>query len=173
VYCGARKHFSKLGRVVVRFNKETGQFDCPCVTGSKSCVHLKLAKLHLSVNIPTVLTKSDMNDTSDIENEDTNMELPLREETSIETNAILLQYINYLKAEKSIPEDVLDEIDTSSTGINILPTHISPKEIKCPLCENHPELDAPQLVTNAACIYDIDLVQRGKNEVDFPFKVLQ
>ncbi len=62
VWTGRAKHYSHCERVVLRYDTKTGVLTCQC-SKSRSCIQTKLARIHLTVNKPSMpVSVTDMDD---------------------------------------------------------------------------------------------------------------
>ncbi len=158
VWTGCVKHYSHCGRVVLRYDTKTGVLTCPC-SKSKRCIHVKLARLHLTVNkpsLPVCITDTEDDNEHDEQGEHPSVTCPTPE-SSFPTFDSINRHVDYLLGKK-IPVDISPHL---SDGIP-LPSAIVPREDKCPLCSTAPSL-ITTLVSGAGRIYDLDTVKEGTN----------
>ncbi|XP_043952543.1 uncharacterized protein LOC122819687 isoform X2 [Gambusia affinis] len=153
--------FSRLGRVIVTYDKEENTWHCACTEGKRSCAHKATAKWHLFEKMP------DMFKEAVISEEDVmfgTRESECQEESGSFTDEAAERIIKYLINQKKIPADLPDSLVTSSRDAKALdefPKHLIPSETECTECGQHAGLGDPQLVTSTANILTLTGAVKG------------
>ncbi|KAI8484495.1 hypothetical protein Bbelb_377660 [Branchiostoma belcheri] len=135
IYTPSIHTYSTLGRVVVTFDRQTGNFTCPCSTLKRGCLHKAIAVWFFHQDYPDLL-KQHNNQARDMQEEDTEedtCEATLEEPTIINQNGKILDLdgmydvVNMPKMPVAMPEaSDLDadrksmEPNKANDGVNML-----------------------------------------------------
>ncbi|KAJ8342271.1 hypothetical protein SKAU_G00321990 [Synaphobranchus kaupii] len=132
------KHFSRLGRVVVTYNKIENTWHCPCAKPRISCVHKNIGKWHLfQTNGDLFRTINSPTDPS--------------QESQYPTSSDLERIVHYIYTRKKVPANLPDDV-ISPKALTEYPTQLFPAETKCTLCPGQPKLENPVQLTQKARI---------------------
>ncbi|XP_076863832.1 uncharacterized protein LOC143516123 [Brachyhypopomus gauderio] len=144
IYEPVKKHFSRLGRIMVTFNPKTNSWHCPCAKPRMSCVHKSIAKWHL---FQTQRHLFETDSTAAVTDQPTTK--PVYPATMH-----LERVVQYIFAQKKIPSTLPEEVKAPKAQFNY-PTKLLPTETTCTFCSGRPALENPVMITNKARIVGI------------------
>ncbi|XP_027881588.1 uncharacterized protein LOC114149740 isoform X1 [Xiphophorus couchianus] len=153
--------FSRLGRVIVTYDKGKNTWHCACTEGKRSCTHKATAMWHLFEKMPDMFREA-VNSEEDVMCGTTVSEC--QEDSGSITDEAAERIIKYLIYQKKIPADLPDSLITSSRDAKALsgfPKHLIPSETECTECGQHASLGDPQLVSSIAKILTMTGVVKG------------
>ncbi|XP_032415485.1 uncharacterized protein LOC116717915 [Xiphophorus hellerii] len=153
--------FSRLGRVIVTYDKGKNTWHCACTEGKRSCTHKATAKWHLFEKMPDMF-KAAVHSEEDVMCGTTVSEC--QEESGSITDDAAERIIKYLIYHKKIPADLPDSLITRSRdakSLNGFPKHLIPSETECTECGQHASLGDPQLLSSTAKIVTLTGVVKG------------
>lgn len=150
-------YYSRLGRVVVAYDRKNNTWHCPCAGPRKSCVHKAIAKWHLfeTKNYLFKRVKS-TEEEGPQEMDHTNSYPP---------NACAERMVKYIKAHKKLPSVLPKTVFEESRDAKALqgfPKYLIPTEVTCTECEQQSLLSDPQLITSKAKIVTYTGIVEGK-----------
>ncbi|XP_072565367.1 uncharacterized protein, partial [Paramormyrops kingsleyae] len=159
VYESTISYYSRLGRVVVRYNSKIISWHCPCANPRQSCIPKYVAKWHLFETDQALFRKTrsvEENITEhfpiDMESFDLEEGAPYSPEGK--NLSRMVQYIFHKKKLPAIfPSDVVKTIH--------FPVHFIPSETFCSECLEPTPLSEPVLITSKAKILTITDVIEG------------
>ncbi|KAK0140068.1 hypothetical protein N1851_023031 [Merluccius polli] len=150
-------YFSRLGRVVVYFDRKRNTWQCPCAKQKNRCPHKSIAKWHFNQTHPELFQKvrSTDSDVFDLFGKHGPQD---GHSTGHDTASVyppegdgLMAMILYLLKNKKVPS-VLPKDVSSPPNRNALPMHLIPCETFCALCPGKIPLSEPILVSQKAKI---------------------
>ena len=152
-------YYSRLGRVMVAYDKKKNTWHCPCSKPRRSCPHKAIAKWHLN-HTHKGLFKNTKN-TEDLINTISTQSEPLRNQDKYPPEGeALAALIKYLLEFKNIPSDLPKDVTTPQTVD--FPRHLVPLETfyhRCKLL-----LSEPIVITQKAKIATITGIVTGVYE---------
>lgn len=152
--------FSRLGRVMVTYDKQKSTWHCPCTEEKRSCTHKAIAKWHLFEKMPGMFKTA----RSPKEDVVCGTVSKRQEESASVTDPAVERMIKYLISQKKIPADLPQTLIASSRdakALNRFPIHLIPSETECTECAQQTPLGDPQLVSATANILTVTGVVKG------------
>ncbi|XDV41978.1 hypothetical protein PO909_010746 [Leuciscus waleckii] len=148
-------YYSRLGRVIVCFDKKRNTWHCPCSKPRNSCPHKSIAKWHLNQTQPELFLKvrSTDSDVFDIFVESGPQDIHSTEKMILyppekkDLNTMVLYLLNNKKLPAVLPKDLC-----SPQNMETLPKHLIPIETFCTVCPGKIPLSDPILISQKAKI---------------------
>ncbi|MGL5598221.1 MAG: hypothetical protein ACRDDA_08930 [Aeromonas sp.] len=162
-------YYSRLGRVIVCFDRKRNAWHCPCSKPRNYCAHKSIAKWHLNQTQPELFLKvrctdSDVFETfaeSNRQDVDTTEGCILYPPEGNALTAIVLYLLNNKKLPAVLPKDVC-----SPQNMETLPKHLIPLETFCTVCPGKTPLSEPILITQKAKIVTFTGMLEGVYNLD-------
>lgn len=148
-------YYSRMGRVMVAYDKKKNNWHCPCARPRQSCIHKVTAKWHLfqmmqqlfkrvkSSEVLNTVHKSDETNGQDV--------------SYPPNSSIIKKMMEYLLENKKIPVEISQDI--LQMPKHTFPKHLVPEEVECRLCKG--VLGEPVMITCRAKIVTFHGVIRG------------
>lgn len=147
-------YYSRLGRVIVVYNKKLNSWHCPCAKERRSCLHKYIAKWHLFQTdrelFRTVFSTEELphqKEQTHLEKSNVTDDHPLYPPQ----DSGLKQMVEYILQKKKIPAVLPDNIRVTSPGKEY-PKYLFPDEAICQRCPGVVPLSDPILITKRAKI---------------------
>lgn len=159
-------YYSRLGRVMVCYNKNKDTWHCPCPKPGASCPHKSIAKWHLNQTQPEVFRSAGSSDGDVV-----NICADVGPDAELSTDGIqlyppkgtaLAALVLYLLSNKKIPV-VLPKDASTPRSPESLPKHLIPLEMFCANCPETVPLSEPVIITERAKIVTFTGTTEGRS----------
>ncbi|XP_077096666.1 uncharacterized protein LOC143748537 [Siphateles boraxobius] len=155
-------YYSRMGRVMVAYDKKKNNWHCPCARPRQSCIHKATAKWHLFQMIPQlfkrVKSSEEVFNTAHTCNDDAS-----GQDLSYPPNSTTVKrMMKYMLENKKIPVEIPQTIMQKSKhgkAFNNFPKHLVPEEVECGICKG--VLSEPMMITCRAKIVTFNGVIQG------------
>ena len=158
-------YYSRLGRVMVCYDKKSNTWHCPCSKARRSCPHKSVAKWHLNQTQPELFLKvrstdSDVFDTFSKEHDSqygrNTEEKCIYPPKGKELASLVLYLIN----KKRIPAVLSKNVSSHQSNGNF-PKYLIPQETFCSVCPGRVPLSEPVIITQKAKIVTFTGIVEG------------
>ena len=154
-----KEHFyCRCSRIVVRFDKKSGYFDCACCRRKRNCLHKKVAMAHLALNSPQLIKIKELSSDDDLTCLHLQKDQSLEKSCAITDQRKLELYLKHRRS-KIIMPNVPSVARSDNSFANIV--SIMPKELYCMFCKSKPKLSPAKEMLHKANLYDIDHIFKG------------
>ncbi|KAM6999989.1 uncharacterized protein LKV04_004959 [Tautogolabrus adspersus] len=157
VYEPSLSYCSRLGRVMVAYDKRMNTWHCPCTKPRLSCIHKYMAKWHLFETQMHLFKKEQSTEMIS----ETIKQEPLAENMGITyppENDQLRRMVSYIHSSKRYPAVLPDILSVQNEEY---PVQLLPLETLCSTCPGDIVLGPPVLITSQAQIVSLTGVQKG------------
>jgi len=158
VYTSDVSHYSRLKRVIVRFDNISCQFDCACSPRKQNCNHKKMAQWYIAQEKPELMhafsPDVDLNESSDVDVTEHVNDVPQLSATttSMSELSVLDRLDLYTQPRYRIPTDLTAVVVPGNICI------IEPPDSRCPICDGSL---STSLLTKHGKMYDVDRCLTG------------
>nr|XP_021331329.1 uncharacterized protein LOC108183900 isoform X2 [Danio rerio] len=147
-------YYSRMGRVMVTYDKKKNNWHCPCAKPRQSCIHKATAKWHLFQTIPQLFKRLKCSEVSNTVHEDDDA---CCHDSYPPNSATVKKMMEDMLEHKKIPVKLQQDILQKSK--HAFPKHLVPEEVECRLCKG--VLSDPVLITCRAKIVSFNGLIQG------------
>ncbi len=155
-------YYSRMGRVMVAYNKKKNNWHCPCARPRQSCIHKATAKWHLFQIMPQIFKRVKSSEEVFNSVHTCNDDASCQDVSYPPNSPTVKRMMKYMLENKKIPVEIPQTILQKSKhgkAFNTFPKHLVPEEVECRICKE--VLSEPMMITCQAKIVTFHGVIQG------------